>query len=284
MKQWHLVIDVAKCENCNNCFLACKDEHCGNDWPGYSRPQPLHGHRWMNIKRKERGQFPNIDVAYLPQPCMHCDEAPCIRAASNGAIYKRPDGIVTIDPEKAKGQKNLVKSCPYNAIWWNPESQVPQKCTFCAHLLDDEWKAPRCVQVCPTGALTVAYLEKEAMEATVIDQDLETLEVGSKSTKPRVYYKNLYRFTHWFIAGSVAAKNGEITDCVSEATVKLFRDEELIGETQSDLFGDFKFDRLIPQKATYRIEISCQGYHTETVQVAVDESQSIGIIWLNVYT
>ena len=43
-----------------------------------------------------------IDVAYLPIPCMHCDNAPCIKAGSDGAITKREDGIVIIDPEKAK--------------------------------------------------------------------------------------------------------------------------------------------------------------------------------------
>ena len=48
MKKWNLVIDVAKCTNCNNCFLADKDEYVGNDFPGYAAPQPRHGHRWRN--------------------------------------------------------------------------------------------------------------------------------------------------------------------------------------------------------------------------------------------
>ncbi len=80
MKKWNLIIDVAKCEDCNNCFLSCKDEFADNDFPGYSVEQPKHGHRWMNIMRKERGKCPIIDVAYLPTPCMHCDNAPCIVA------------------------------------------------------------------------------------------------------------------------------------------------------------------------------------------------------------
>ena len=42
MKKWNLIIDVEKCEDCNNCFLACKDEHMYNDWPGYALPQPRH--------------------------------------------------------------------------------------------------------------------------------------------------------------------------------------------------------------------------------------------------
>ena len=105
MDKWNLIIDVEKCEDCNNCFLACKDEHVDNDWPGYAVSQPLHGQLWMNIMRKERGQYPLIDVAYLPVPCMHCDNAPCIKAARDGAVYKRDDGIVIIDPIKAMDQK-----------------------------------------------------------------------------------------------------------------------------------------------------------------------------------
>jgi len=34
MKKWAMIIDVAKCENCNNCFLSCKHEHIGNDFSG----------------------------------------------------------------------------------------------------------------------------------------------------------------------------------------------------------------------------------------------------------
>ena len=52
MKQWYLVIDVRWCHDCNNCFMSCKDEYVGNEWPGYTNAQPRHGHRWMNIQRK----------------------------------------------------------------------------------------------------------------------------------------------------------------------------------------------------------------------------------------
>ena len=29
--RYGMVIDVTKCNGCYNCFLACKDEYCGND-------------------------------------------------------------------------------------------------------------------------------------------------------------------------------------------------------------------------------------------------------------
>lgn len=29
-KQKYLVMDIASCHDCNDCFMACKDEHVGN--------------------------------------------------------------------------------------------------------------------------------------------------------------------------------------------------------------------------------------------------------------
>ena len=125
MSKWNLIIDVAECTNCNNCTLATMDEYVGNEFPGYAAPMPKHGHRWIDIKQKERGQCPMMDIAYVPTTCNHCDNAPCIAAAKDGAITKRPDGIVVIDPVKSKGQKQLVDACPYGAIWWNDELRHP---------------------------------------------------------------------------------------------------------------------------------------------------------------
>src|SRR5574340_1175107 len=139
MNRWNLIIDVAKCHDCNNCYLACKDEFFENDFPPYSAAQPRHGHRWIDLERKERGRYPRVDVAYLPLSCMHCENASCIPASPNGAVHRRADGIVLIDPVKAKGQRAIVDACPYRVIYWNEESQLPQKCTLCAHLLDEGW-------------------------------------------------------------------------------------------------------------------------------------------------
>ena len=133
MKKWNMIIDVAECTNCNLCTLAAMDEYVGNEWPGYAAPMPQHGHQWINILQKERGQVPMIDIAYVPTMCNHCDNAPCIEGGDDGAISKRDDGIVLIDPDKAKGRKDLVEACPYGHIWWNEELQLPQAWPFDAH-------------------------------------------------------------------------------------------------------------------------------------------------------
>jgi len=278
MKKWHLIIDVAQCGDCNNCFLSCKDEHYNNDFPGYSVAQPRHGHRWINILRKERGQGSLMDVAYLPVLCMHCENAPCIRKAKEGAVYKREDGIVIIDPEKAEGQRELVDSCPYGAIWWNEEKNVAQKCTFCAHLLDEGWKEPRCVQACPTSALRVVYTEDADMHRNIESENLEIYQPNHK-TKPRVYYKNLHRFTRCFIAGSVAVEVEGVTDCAEGAKVALAKGSENIYELTTDNYGDFKFDNLEENSGTYMLEINYQG-KKKIIEIDLKTSLNIGDIVL----
>src|SRR3989304_1135203 len=275
MKKWNLIIDVARCNNCNNCFLANKDEHVDNDFPGYAAPQPRHGHRWIDILRRERGRAPMVDVAYLPTLCNHCDDAPCVNASRDGAVYKRPDGIVIIDPQKAAGKKEIVGSCPYGAIWWNEERQVAQTWIFDAHLLDQGWQEPRCAQVCPTAAIRSLKAEDSEMQGVAESEALEVLhpELG---TKPRVYYKNLYRYTKCFIGGSVAVDHNGVIDCLEGADVTLSMAGAQLAQQRTDNYGDFKFDRLNKDSGTYAIEIFHPAHGRQVVAARSGESQDLG--------
>jgi Fe-S-cluster-containing dehydrogenase component len=279
MKKWNLIIDIAKCEDCNNCFLACKDEHVDNDFPPYSVSQPRHGHRWIDLITRERGQCPTIDVANFPLPCQHCDNAPCIKKAKEGAVYKMNDGIVIIDPVKAVGQKEIVSSCPYGAIWWNQEKNIAQKCTLCAHLLNDGWKEPRCVQSCPTGSLRIVKVEDAQMPELIKQEGLEVFHPEYK-TQPRVYYKNLYRYLKCFIGGTVAFAHDGITDCAEGASVALFQGSQKIGECLTDNYGDFKFDRLDENSGRYKIEVSYKSYNKKNLEVDLTVSRNAGTILL----
>lgn len=263
MKKWNLVIDVAECHNCNNCFLAVKDEYTGNDFPGYSAPQPLHGHKWINILARERGRAPMVDAAYLPTTCNHCDAAPCVEAG-RGAVRKREDGIVLIDPEAAKGRKDLVSACPYGAIWWNEELSLPQAWPFDAHLLDRGWSAPRPVQSCPTGAMRALKVSDREMAAIAREEGLETLN-PERGTRPRVYYRNLYRYTKLFVGGTVLSARDGVIDCLAGATVKLVRDGLTVAAAETDAFGDFRIDRLEPGSGAGEIRIDQAGHRPVSV-------------------
>ena len=93
------VIDVAKCSGCYNCQLACKDEHAENDWTPYAKPQPLTGQFWCRVTDHVQGTIPKVRIHYIPRLCNHCKNAPCMAAAENGAVYRREDGLIIIDPE-----------------------------------------------------------------------------------------------------------------------------------------------------------------------------------------
>lgn len=274
MKSWHLIIDVARCHDCNNCFLADKDEFTGNDFPPYSAAQPWHGHRWMNIRRKERGQYPLVETAYLPMPCMHCQKAPCLTA--DGAVYRRPDGLVLIDPVKSKGRREIAASCPYGAIYWNEEAALAQKCTGCAHLLDEGWTETRCSQVCPTGAISLALCEEAELDALVAEQRLRRYrdELG---TAPRVWYRNLHRWTHAFLGCSVVLADTD--ECAAGARASVSRAGALAGEGVTDIFGEVKIDHLEPG-AEYTLTVAADGYEAAELTVRVEESLNVGAVVL----
>ena len=279
MKKWNLIVDVERCHNSNNCFLSVADEYMDNEHPGYTTAMPKHGHHWINILRNERGQAPMVDVAYVPTMCNHCDDAPCMAAATGDAITKRPDGLVIIDPDKAKGQKQLVESCPYNAIWWNEDLQLPQHWIFDAHLLDDGWKQPRAASVCATEAIVAKKVSDAEMAKIVEAEGLEVLH-PEHGTKPRVYYKNFYRYNKCFIGGSVAAEKDGKSDCVEGAQITLSQGSSVVAEVTTDVFGDFKFDKLDEKSGTYKINISADGYPAKSIDVELGVSVTLGDIYL----
>jgi len=274
MARYGMVIDINKCNGCYNCFLACRDEYCGNDYPPYSLAQPYTGHFWMRIIERERGKYPKVKVAYTVLPCMHCDDALCVKASHDGAIYQRPDGIVLIDPEKSKGQKNLLSACPYRVIYWNEEKSIPQKCTFCAHLLDAGWKEPRCVEACPTGALIFGDLDDPNSEVSklVASGKVEILH-PEYEMKEKVTYIDLPKR---FIAGSVVF--GDKDECAENVSVTLTGEGEK-KTVKTNNYGDFEFEGL-PVDKEYSVRIEHPGYKPQEFEVKTKVDVYLGDIIL----
>jgi Fe-S-cluster-containing dehydrogenase component len=280
MKKWNLVFDVALCTGCQNCVLAVKDEYVGNSFKGYSAEMTLHGANWVEIRRRERGSFPVVDVAHLFQCCQHCDEAPCLAAARNGAVRKRGDGIVVIDPVAAKGQRQIAEACPYGAVQWNEALSLPQHWNFDAHLIDAGWSAPRPVQVFPTAALRALNVEDAEMQRIAAAEGLERLSQGS-THGTRVYYRNLSRYRDVFIGGTLVGNEGALESCVADAEIVLLRGAEPLGGTSSDDFGDFRFDALPPSSGKYRVEVRAVGYRTCQIEFELENSVWLGEIRLD---
>ena len=272
MARYGLLIDMNRCNGCYACFLACRDEYCGNDYPPYSAAQPDLGSYWMRIVERERGSFPKVKVAYIRIPCMHCDSPACVEKSPNGAVYKRPDGIVIIDPVKAKGHKEIVDSCPYQVIYWNEKSQLPQKCTLCAHLLDKGWKEPRCVEVCPTNALIFGDLDdpKSEVAKRLTTEKAEVLH-PEYGLKEKVMYLGLPKR---FIAGSVVF--GDIDKCAENATVTITGDGDN-RTTKSNNYGDFEVEGLLAN-TEYTVRIVAKGYKAQELKTKTMKDIYLGDI------
>jgi Fe-S-cluster-containing dehydrogenase component len=282
VKKYGMIMDVTRCNGCYNCFLSCRDEHCGNDYPEYSAAQPYSGQFWMNIIERERGQYPKVKVAYTVIPCMQCEKPSCVDASLNKAVYQRPDGIVIIDPDKAQGQKEIVAACPYRVIYWNEEKKLPQKCTFCAHLLDKGWKEPRCVESCPTKALVFGDLNDPDSEISKIVRTAKgKLEVlhPEYGLMPKVQYIGIPKR---FIAGEVVFRDKK-DECAAGVKLTLSSKGNADKVAKTDNYGDFEFEGLDADE-DYTVSIEHSGYSAKKVKVKTSIDTYLGEILLGKIT
>jgi tetrathionate reductase subunit B len=260
------VMDVSKCSGCYSCQLACKDEHCGNDWTPYAKPQPETGQFWGKMNESTRGQVPHVRMSYVFVPCQHCADAPCVKACPTdvAALYTRPDGLVIIDPKKCTGCRKCLDACPYDAIYYSPQLGIAQKCTGCAHLVDRKVVfAPRCADACPHEAL------KFGEEADLVDYAKGEVLHPEYGLKTRMRYLGLPKR---FIAGTVydpAAK-----EVVIGATVTLSGDGTATATTNN--FGDFWIDGL--KAGTFAVKIDKGGKSKTISGVKTDKDVSLGDI------
>ena len=242
------LIDVSKCNGCYNCQLACKDEHVGNDWTPYAKPQPEIGQFWCKLNEQVQGSIPKVKIHYIAELCNHCDKPSCIPACENGAIYKRDDGFVIIDPEKCVGCGKCAEACPYGSVYRNEKLGICQKCTGCAHLLDNGYEKPRCVEACPTDCFRFgdeADFGDELKNAVVLKPE--------SGCGPRVYYLNL---PGKFIGGTVY---DPVEKEVIIGAKCVLTGEGSTLETETDSFGDFWF-RDLPCGGHYALTISAEGF------------------------
>lgn len=206
-RQWAMVIDQEKCIGCRRCSYAC---HANND----VSPD----HDWTPVMDAPAVGDRRV---YLPRPCMHCENAPCVEVCPVGASFYRDDGIVMMDYDRCIGCRYCQVACPYEARVFNWESfvddnpyvpewgepdvarrprGVPEKCSFCAHRIDrglelgltpgiDDPATPACCVACPTGARVFGDLNDPASAVSQLLRDHPSFRLREHlGTGPRVYY------------------------------------------------------------------------------------------------
>ncbi len=126
MTKYAMVVDLDRCQGCRACTEACKVEN-----------NTTQGAFWMHVFRFEEGEFPDTKVSFLPRPCQHCDNAPCVKVCPTGARFKREDGIVLTDANRCIGCRYCELACPYGVNYYN--WQKPSKAYYSESI---DWEDP----------------------------------------------------------------------------------------------------------------------------------------------
>ena len=195
MARYGMILDLNRCTGCMTCVLACKQEN-------FTRP----GVWWNKVFTLE--DVSSESILYFRYGCMHCDNPPCAKACPEGAIYKRPDGIILMDRDKCKGHGECLEACPYGVIDMNPDQEyfpgqklpfqespeshrlhIPGKastCTLCVHRIE-QGREPACVAGCPSKVMIFGDLNDPE---SPIHEKLSKSEslLTSENTNPKVTY------------------------------------------------------------------------------------------------
>lgn len=202
--RWAMVIDQEKCVGCGHCTMACR---------AYNDVPPTMA--WTRVTQDEENN------TFLPIPCMHCEDAPCVQVCPVHATFARSDGIIMMDYDRCIGCRYCEMACPYSARVFNweaftePNPAVPawgmpsvprrprgvvEKCTFCVERIDrglqngltpgvDQAATPACVVACPTGARVFGDLNDPESQVSKLLARYPSFRLReSLGTGPRVYY------------------------------------------------------------------------------------------------
>jgi len=182
--RWAKVVDQTKCIGCHACTTACKSEH----------QVPL-GVTRTYVKYVDKGHFPQARRHFQVTRCNQCADPPCVAACPTAAMHQRPDGIVDFDKSICIGCKACIASCPYDAIFINPEDHSAEKCNFCAHRIDVGLE-PSCVVVCPTQALVIGDMNDPlSLVSEIIHREAVSVRRPEKETHPKLFYKGADQVT-----------------------------------------------------------------------------------------
>lgn len=174
-----LLIDVDQCVRCHACELACKAEHelgVGPRWMKVSTVRP----RWLQQ---------SLHTDFIPLPCFHCDDPPCIKFCSTGTLTKRDDGVVLFN----RGEERMApcnNACPAgNDIQGFVDLIENDKPVEAWQLLKKTSPLPGiCGRVCPHPCQTTC--NRAQFDETITIATLERLAADS-AAKAKVEKENV---------------------------------------------------------------------------------------------
>lgn len=179
-QRWAMVVDVQKCIGCQACTVSCIMENAA----------PENSFRTV-VSTYEVKEDKRCGTYMLPRLCNHCANPPCIPVCPVGATFQRKDGVVVVDGDRCVGCAYCVQACPYDARFINHETGKADKCTFCAHRVD-EGLLPACVETCVGGARIFGDLnDPHSVVHQLLTENKVKVLKPEQGTQPHVFYLGL---------------------------------------------------------------------------------------------
>jgi menaquinone reductase, iron-sulfur cluster-binding subunit len=222
---WGMVIDLDRCTGCQACVVACQAE---NNVPAVGPAESARGRAiaWMEIldgtPAADHGEshVPGGAEGFIPRPCFHCDDPPCVQVCPVDATNRTPEGVVTQVYTRCIGCRYCMIACPFGAKFFNwgqyqregrqgnPDVSVRpkgvvEKCTFCHHRLQrarerarferramgPEEYVPACAEVCPPRAIVFGDMSDPRSAVARQARDPRAFRFGEElGTRPKVIY------------------------------------------------------------------------------------------------
>ncbi|WP_027180074.1 menaquinone reductase iron-sulfur cluster-binding subunit QrcC [Maridesulfovibrio bastinii] len=221
-----MCVDIDKCTGCGACMVSCQAEN--NIAPMEDGSNKLKTLTWMLVYELNNGKnFPDREVAYLPRPCMQCENPACVPVCPVVATAKDEEGgIVSQIYPRCIGCRYCMAACPYHARyfgWFDPKwpegmdktlspmtstrpRGVVEKCNFCHTRLmnarqrarqegvdplkmPEDWYQPACVESCPSGAITFGDINNPEHKVHELAHSKYAFRLLEKlGMDPQVYY------------------------------------------------------------------------------------------------
>ncbi len=184
MANYAMAFDYKLCINCHACEVACKEEN-GIDLGAEN-------HRlWIDEDFDAEKDFFNLSqVTFIQQQCQECQDAPCIKACPNEAIYTDENGIVRLHKEKCDLTLTCMNACPYGARYIDKTNHITDKCIFCAdtRLVRGE-TTTACQITCPAKVRIFGDLDDAKSEISQTLKKREYFQLKPNlGTKPKLFY------------------------------------------------------------------------------------------------
>jgi len=140
-----VVLNLDYCVECLACSAAC-----------------FYGH-----KGRATVQHGETAEAVIPMLCRQCEDPACVAVCQAGAMERDEYGIARRQVALCRGCGSCVRACPFGVL--NPDLTLHQvdKCDLCRDKVVAGGE-PRCVSVCPTGALQFQKVEEMEEEGVLI--------------------------------------------------------------------------------------------------------------------